>query len=54
MLRLAVDVSGVPSESLTPTVKLDVPAAVGVPEIAPLLAFSVNPEGKLPVVTFHV
>jgi hypothetical protein len=54
MLRLAVAVSGVLSESLTPTVKLAVPAAVGVPEITPVLAFSVSPAGKLPVLMLHV
>jgi hypothetical protein len=54
MLRLAVEVSGVLSESLTPTVKLEVPAAVGVPEITPVLAFSANPAGKLPVLMLHV
>ena len=29
-------------------VKLNVPLAVGVPEITPLPAFNVNPDGKLP------
>src|SRR5271165_6242107 len=36
------------SESVTFTVKFVVPAAVGVPLIAPVDAFSVNPAGKLP------
>jgi hypothetical protein len=54
MLRLAVAVSGVVSESLTPTVKLEVPAAVGVPVITPVLAPSVNPAGRLPVLMLHV
>jgi hypothetical protein len=34
--------------SLTATVKLNVPLAVGVPEITPLLELSVNPAGRLP------
>jgi hypothetical protein len=37
-------------ESITRTVKLDWPAAVGVPLILPL-ANSINPEGKLPELT---
>jgi hypothetical protein len=51
---LAVAVLGVVSESFTPTVKLEVPAAVGVPEMIPVLAFSVKPVGKLPVLMLHV
>jgi len=38
----------------TPTKKLDVPAAVGVPEITPVLAASVSPAGKLPCAMLHV
>jgi hypothetical protein len=34
--------------SLTVTVKLNVPLAVGVPEIAPVAAASVTPPGRLP------
>ena len=34
--------------SLTCTVKLDVPAVAGVPEIAPLALFRVNPAGSDP------
>src|SRR5215813_7135751 len=33
----------------TPIVKLDVPAAVGVPEITPVLAARVNPAGSVPL-----
>jgi ABC-type thiamin/hydroxymethylpyrimidine transport system permease subunit len=40
--------------SLTVTVKLDVPFAVGVPEIAPLPAARVSPAGRLPEVTDQV
>ena len=43
---------GVP-ESLAVTVKFEVPAVVGVPEIAPA-ALIVNPAGKLPLVTLRV
>jgi hypothetical protein len=39
--------------SVTVTVKLDVPAVVGVPEITPPLDI-VNPAGRLPDVTDHV
>jgi hypothetical protein len=39
------------SESVTVTVKFDVPAVVGVPEIAPVELFKDSPAGKLPVVT---
>ena len=34
--------------------KFDVPAAVGVPEIAPVAAFRVNPVGSVPAVTDQV
>jgi hypothetical protein len=34
--------------SLTATVNLNVPLAVGVPEIAPLLADKLRPAGRLP------
>ena len=51
MLRLAIAVLAVGvSESVTETVKLEVPAVVGLPEIAPA-ALRVRPAGKLPVVT---
>ena len=40
--------------SLTVAVKFEVPPAVGVPEITPLLAARVNPAGKLPEVIDHV
>ena len=35
-------------ESVTVPVKLKVPAVVGVPVMAPVLAFSVSPGGKKP------
>ena len=48
MLREAlVAVLGVASESVTVTVKLVVPAVVGVPEIAPVAGFKVSPGGRL-------
>ena len=40
--------------SLTCTVKLVVPALVGVPEMAPVPALRVNPAGRLPTVTDQV
>jgi hypothetical protein len=40
--------------SLTLTVKLEVPVAVGVPEMAPVEAVRVSPAGRLPDVIVHV
>ena len=55
MLRFAVAVLAVGvSASVTVTVKFTVPEAVGVPVIAPVAEFRLNPAGKLPVVTAHV
>jgi hypothetical protein len=44
------------SLSVTVTVKLTVPVRVplGLPEIAPVLAFNDKPAGKVPAVTAHV
>ena len=42
------------NESFTFTVKVNVPATVGLPEIAPVLALSVNPAGSAPLVTLQV
>jgi len=53
-LRFAVCVWGVGDWSVTLTVKFVVPAAVGVPEIAPVLACSDRPAGNEPVDTLHV
>ena len=39
--------------SVTWTVKLEVPAVVGVPPIAPEVAFNVRPAGKLSRMTDH-
>src|SRR5687768_6731002 len=53
MLRLAVATwTGFPA-SLTRAVKFDVPAAVGVPEMAPVLALSTNPAGSAPAEIDH-
>jgi len=52
-LRFAVAVCGVLSESLTSTVKLAVPALLGVPEMTPVVA-SVRPAGRLPALMLHV
>src|SRR5580704_19335670 len=40
-------------ESVTLTVKLNVPCAVGVPEIWPVARVSVKPVGRLPPVMLH-
>jgi hypothetical protein len=40
--------------SVTVAVNLDVPLAVGVPEIAPLLTDKLRPAGRLPVLIDHV
>ena len=54
MVKFAVAVLAVGvSESVTVTVKLAVPEAVGVPEMAPVAALSVKPAGKLPLVMVH-
>lgn len=52
--RLADAVAGVPSESDTCTVKLYVPACVGVPEIIPVVAASERPGARLPELMLHV
>jgi hypothetical protein len=44
-------VSGVPWESVTRTVKFEVPAVVGVPEIVPVDELSDRPAGRLPEMT---
>ena len=48
MLRFAVFETLGLEESVTLTVKLKVPLAVGAPEIAPVLVLRVRPAGKLP------
>ena len=55
MLKLAEVVDGVGvCESVTVTVKFEVPVVpVGVPEIAPAL-LKVKPAGKVPAVTAHL
>ena len=55
MLRFLVAACGAGvSESVAVTVKFEVPAAVGIPEIAPVALFRDSPAGKLPVVTDQV
>ncbi len=44
---------GVP-ESLTLTVKVNLPLTVGVPESSPVVALSVMPAGRLPDTSFHL
>jgi len=43
-----------PIGPVTVTVKLNVPAADGVPDIAPVAALSDNPLGNAPALTDHV
>ena len=43
-----------PEESTTFAVKLNVPAVVGVPVMAPVLVFSVRPAGRLPLLIENV
>jgi hypothetical protein len=55
ILRSLVACCGVGvSESVTVTVNVVVPEAVGVPEIAPVEPFKESPAGKLPFVTLQV
>ena len=42
------------ARALTWTVKFEVPVAVGVPEITPVLAVSVSPGGSAPLAIDHV
>jgi len=50
MVQLVVVVpAAVPVESTTLAVKLNVPAVVGVPVMAPVDAFNVRPAGRLPL-----
>ena len=54
MLRAFVAVCCGEEESLTWTVKVEVPADVGVPLIWPVEAASVRPAGKVPELSDHV
>lgn len=54
MLRAFVAVSAGELESATCTVKFEVSAAVGVPEITPVLPFRVSPAGSVPVLMVHL
>jgi hypothetical protein len=49
----ATTVAGVLSESATWMAKVEVPAAVGVPEMTPVAAASDSPAGRLPEITLH-
>ena len=53
-LRLATPVAGTVSESVTFTVKVDVWATVGVPEITPVDGASDSPAGSSPLDRLHV
>ena len=52
--RLAEAVLAGLLESVTCTVKLEVPVAVGLPVIAPVVALRLSPAGSEPQVTFQV
>ena len=52
MLRACDEVAALAPR--TCNVKLNVPAAVGVPVIAPVVVLRVNPRGKAPLVIDHV
>lgn len=54
MIEVAADVvcAGLPL-SVTVAVRFEFPPAVGVPEIVPVAAVSVNPAGRLPDVIDH-
>src|SRR5215471_2518918 len=54
MLSVIVADLGGLAESVAPTVIADVPAAVGVPVIAPVLGFRVKPAGSVPVARLQV
>jgi hypothetical protein len=54
MDRLAVAVSAGLLESVTSTVKLEVPVAVGVPAMIPLEALRLSPAGSDPEVSAQV
>jgi hypothetical protein len=45
---------GTPELSVAVTLKFQLPACVGMPEIAPVELFSVRPGGRAPAVTAHV
>ena len=44
----------VPTPLLARTVKVNVPAVVGVPDSTPVVAFNVNPLGSVPLATAKV
>jgi hypothetical protein len=52
--KLVEATAGTDSESVTCTVKLLTPGCVGVPVMAPVLAFRVRPAGRLPPATVQV
>jgi hypothetical protein len=54
LLVLVLVPAAVPRESTTWAVKLNVPAVVGVPVIAPVVEFNVNPAGSEPAVIENV
>ena len=54
IVNVCVELAAGDPESFTVTVNVTLPAAMGVPVIAPVDAFKLNPGGSVPVVTVHV
>jgi hypothetical protein len=54
IVNACVIVRGGFAESVSWSVKLLVPVAVGVPEMTPVLGFKVSPAGSEPLITDHV
>ncbi len=52
--RAWVAVARTPTPSAVCIVKLTVPGVVGVPVMAPVVAFRLTPTGRVPVATVHV
>ena len=53
MLKFALALKGLLSESVMVTVNVEVPGVVGVPAIVPVAELSVSPFGNVPLETLH-
>ncbi len=53
MLSAPLTVVGGEFESVTRTVKLEIPPPEGVPAIVPVLLFRLSPAGRVPAVMLH-
>ena len=51
---LSTCVAGIPTPLVAVIVTVELPPAFGVPEMTPLEAFKLNPEGRVPAVTANV